>query len=75
MTGGADADSFRFAPGQRLTTAVDYDTVADLETGVDKRDLSIFAGTPVASADAEIAVASNSFATLKSAAEAQWWAV
>jgi len=34
-------------------------------------DLSIFTGTPAASAYAEITVASNNFATLKSAAQAQ----
>ena len=43
----------------------------DFETGIDRIDLSIFGGAPAASAYAEIAVASNNFATLKSAAEAQ----
>ena len=71
MTGGADADIFRFALGDSLATTVGYDTVQDFETGIDRIDLSIFNGTPSASAYAEIAVASNNFATLKSAAEAQ----
>lgn len=71
QTGGADADIFRFALGDSLATSVGYDFVQDFETGVDRIDLSIFNGTPTASAYAEIAVASNSFAVLKSAAEAQ----
>jgi len=71
MTGGADADIFRFAAGDSLATTVGYDTVQDFETGIDRIDLSIFNGTPSASAYAEIAVATNNFATLKSAAEAQ----
>jgi hypothetical protein len=45
--------------------------VVDFATGVDKIDLSIFSGSAPASAYAEIAVASNVFATLKAAAEAQ----
>jgi len=71
MTGGADADIFRFAAGDSAATSVAYDTVQDFETGSDKTDLSIFAGSATAAAYAEIAVASNAFATLKSAAEAQ----
>ena len=71
MTGGADADIFRFALGDSLATTVGYDTVQDFETGIDGIDLSIFGGTPSASAYAEIAVASNDFATLKAAAESQ----
>jgi len=70
-TGGADADIFRFAAGDSLATTVAYDTVQDFETGSDRMDLSIFGGSATASAYAEIAVASNAFATLKSAAEAQ----
>ncbi|MCW5733672.1 MAG: matrixin family metalloprotease [Enhydrobacter sp.] len=71
MTGGADVDTFRFALGDSLATTVGYDTVQDFETGIDRIDLSIFSGTPSASAYAEIAVASNKFATLKAAAETQ----
>jgi Ca2+-binding RTX toxin-like protein len=68
MTGGADADTFRFALGDSLATAVGFDTVVDFETGIDRMDLTIFVP---ASAYAEITVASNVFATLKTTAEAQ----
>lgn len=71
MTGGADADLFRFTLGDSHATTTGYDTVADFQTGVDRIDLSTFSGTPRPSAYAEVAVASNSFAVLKSAAEAQ----
>jgi Ca2+-binding RTX toxin-like protein len=71
MTGGADADIFRFGASDSLATAAGYDTVVDFDTGVDEMDLSIFAGSAPASVYAEIAVASNAFATLKAAAEAQ----
>ncbi|HTE82715.1 MAG TPA: hypothetical protein VK634_18660 [Reyranella sp.] len=47
------------------------DAVQDFDTGSGRMDLSIFGGSATASAYAEIAVASNAFATLKSAAEAQ----
>jgi Ca2+-binding RTX toxin-like protein len=71
MTGGADADIFRVGAVDSLATTAGFDTVVDFATGVDKIDLSIFAGSAPASAYAEIAVASNAFATLKAAAEAQ----
>jgi len=70
-TGGADADIFRFAAGDSLATTVASDAVQDFDTGSGRMDLSIFGGSATASAYAEIAVASNAFATLKSAAEAQ----
>jgi hypothetical protein len=69
LTGGADADIFQFLAGD--STVASVDTVADFSTGVDKMDLSIFAGVPSASAYAEITVASDSIATLKIAAQAQ----
>jgi serralysin len=69
LTGGAGADIFQFSAGD--STVASFDTVADFATGTDKMDLSIFAGVPSASAYAEITVASDSFATLKSAAQAQ----
>ncbi|CAN5384078.1 hypothetical protein BH10PSE6_BH10PSE6_10610 [soil metagenome] len=69
LTGGADADIFQFNAGD--STVASFDTVADFATGVDKMDLSTFAGVPSASAYAEITVASARFAVLKSAAQAQ----
>jgi len=71
MTGGGGADVFGFALGDSLAISGGFDTVVDFETGIDRMDLSIFSGTPASSAYAEIALASNSFAALKSAAEAQ----
>jgi Ca2+-binding RTX toxin-like protein len=72
MSGGAvGGDTFQFAAGDSAATATSYDTVQDFATGVDRFDLSIFAGPPAASAYAETNVVSNNFATLKSAAEAQ----
>jgi Ca2+-binding RTX toxin-like protein len=69
LTGGADADIFQFNAGD--STVASFDTVADFATGVDKMDLSTFAGVPSASAYAGITVASDSLAALKSAAQAQ----
>jgi hypothetical protein len=69
LTGGGDGDIFQFLAGD--STVASFDTVADFATGVDRMDLSIFAGVPSASAYAEITVASDSIATLKIAAQAQ----
>jgi Ca2+-binding RTX toxin-like protein len=71
LTGGSEGDTFRFNAGDSPIAGLGYDTVVDFATGSDRMDLSIFSGTPAASAYAEVAVASNSFGALKSAAEAQ----
>ena len=69
LTGGTGADIFGFVAGD--STVASFDRISDFSTGVDKIDLDIFSGTPAASAFAKVAVASDTFATLKSAAEAQ----
>ena len=69
LTGGTGNDTFEF--GTRDSLVATYDIVQDFASGSDRVDLSIFSGMPAGSAYAEIAVASDSFATLKSAAEIQ----
>jgi serralysin len=71
MTGGADADTYQFGVNDSPATATGFDTVMDHATGVDRFDLSIFGAPPAASAYAEVALASNNFAAVKAAAEAQ----
>jgi Ca2+-binding RTX toxin-like protein len=71
LTGGADADTWQFGVSDSPATATGYDTVMDHTTGVDRFDLSIFGAPPAASAYAEVALASNNFAAVEAAAEAQ----
>jgi hypothetical protein len=69
--GRADADVFQLGANDSPATAVGFDTVMDHATGEDRLDLNIFGPPPAASVYAEVAVASNSFADLRAAAETQ----
>jgi len=69
LAGGTGADIFRF--GANDSTVAAFDRIFDFTTGVDKMDIGISPAGPLASAYAEIAVASDDIAVLKRAAEAR----
>ncbi len=71
LTGGDGNDIFIFNAGDTPSTAspLAYDTVNDFATGIDKIDLDVIGGAGlVASAYAEVAIASNAFSAVLAAA-------
>ena len=71
LTGGDGSDTFIFNAGDSPSTAspLAYDTLNDFATGFDKIDLDIITGAGlVASAYAEVAIGSNGFPAVLSAA-------
>ena len=71
LTGGAGSDTFIFNVGDSPSTAspLGFDTLNDFTTGVDRIDLDIITGAGIAdSAYAEVAIGSNGFPAVLSAA-------
>ena len=71
LTGGDGSDTFIFNAGDSPATAspLAYDTLNDFATGFDRIDLDFITGAGlVASAYAEVAIGSNGFAAVLSAA-------